>query len=54
MIESYLKSLTIQKDSNNIQEIQISPFVKSISSGVNIPFEITLHLCNPNKYMNIL
>ena len=37
IVESYLKSLTIQKDQSDEHDIQISPYVKSISSGVNIP-----------------
>lgn len=39
LIESYLKSLLIQDNSND-EEIKISPFVKSISSGVNIPADL--------------
>ncbi len=37
LIESYLKSLVNQEDSSNKEDIQISPFVKSMSSGINIP-----------------
>jgi tRNA uridine 5-carbamoylmethylation protein Kti12 len=37
LIESYLKSLVTQDDSNDNEEIKISSFVKSISSGVSIP-----------------
>ena len=41
IIESYLQSLTIQEDSvNNKAGIQISPFVKSMSSGVHIPADL--------------
>ena len=40
IIESYLKSLAIKQDSANEKEIQISPFVKSMSSGINIPTEL--------------
>jgi tRNA uridine 5-carbamoylmethylation protein Kti12 len=40
LIESYLKSLVIQDNSNDNEEIRISPFVKSISSGVSIPAEL--------------
>ena len=36
IIESYLQSLAIQKKSVDEKEIQISPFVKSMSSGVSI------------------
>ena len=34
IIENYLNSLTSDKTNN---EIQISPFVKSLSSGIEIP-----------------
>jgi len=34
MIENYLNSLTSDKTTN---DIQISPFVKSLSSGISIP-----------------
>ncbi|NOY95567.1 MAG: hypothetical protein GXO81_04170 [Chlorobi bacterium] len=37
LIESYLKSLVNQEDPSNKEDIQISPFVKSMSSGINIP-----------------
>ena len=37
LIESYLKSLVIHDNSNDGEEIKISPFVKSISTGVSIP-----------------
>lgn len=41
IIESYLQSLTIQEDSgNNKDAVQISPFVKSMSSGVHIPADL--------------
>ena len=41
IIESYLQSLTIQADSkNNSEDFQISPFVKSMSSGVHIPADL--------------
>jgi len=40
LIESYLKSLMTQEDSSNNDEIQISPFVKSLSSGVHIPSDL--------------
>ena len=40
LIESYLKSLVIQDDSSDTKEIKISPFVKSISSGVSIPADL--------------
>ena len=40
LIESYLKSLVIQDNSNDNNEIQISPFVTSLSSGINIPADL--------------
>lgn len=40
LIESYLKSLVIHDNSNDDKEIRISPFVKSISSGVSIPADL--------------
>ena len=40
LIESYLKSLVIQDNAKDNDEIQISPFVKSMSSGVNIPADL--------------
>ena len=40
LIESYLKSLVIQDNSDEKDEIQISPFVRSLSSGINIPADL--------------
>jgi hypothetical protein len=40
IIESYLQSLLFQSDSEDRPEIKISPFVKSISSGINIPADL--------------
>lgn len=40
IIESYLKSLVIQNDSEDNDEIKISPFVKSMTTGVNIPADL--------------
>lgn len=41
IIESYLQSLTVEEDiKNNKAGIQISPFVKSMSSGVHIPADL--------------
>lgn len=37
VIESYLQSLVMSDDSSKMEEIQISPFVKSLSSGISIP-----------------
>jgi hypothetical protein len=38
LIENYLDSLTKEVDSDT--KIQISPFVKSMSTGVNIPADL--------------
>jgi len=40
IIESYLKSLTDKDSLNDSDEIQISPFVKSLSSGINISADL--------------
>ena len=40
LIETYLKSLASTTEPNVGEEIQISPFVRSLSSGVNIPSDI--------------
>ncbi len=40
MIESYLRSLTRRADSLAVDEIEISSFVKSMSTGVNIPSDL--------------
>jgi hypothetical protein len=40
IIESYLKSLINQDDSIDNKEIKISPFVKSMTTGVNVPADI--------------
>lgn len=37
MIESYLKSLIDRDSPNSTDDIEISPFVKSMSTGVKIP-----------------
>lgn len=39
LIESYLASLT-QKEKSNKKEIEITPFVKSIATGVSISADI--------------
>jgi hypothetical protein len=39
IIEAYLQSLTLQNDTSKEEEIEISPFVKSMSSGINIPVD---------------
>lgn len=40
IIEAYLKSLVSQDESKDYGELQISPFVKSMSSGVKIPADL--------------
>lgn len=40
IIETFLQSLANQENAKNDDEIQISPFVKSMSSGVNIPADL--------------
>jgi hypothetical protein len=40
IIESYLRSLINKEDPKDKDDIQISPFVKSMSTGVNIPSDI--------------
>lgn len=37
MIESYLKSLTEKQESQSDDDIEISPFVKSLRTGVKVP-----------------
>jgi hypothetical protein len=51
IVESYLQSITIQRDSkNNNEDIQISSFVKSMSSGIHIPADLDYK----NDYSNYL
>ena len=40
IIESYLRSLISQDDPKDNDDIQISSFVKSMSTGVSIPADI--------------
>lgn len=40
IIESYLKSLVNQENSINEDDFKITPFVKSMSSGINIPADV--------------
>lgn len=37
IIESYLRSLVSKKDPKDDDDIEISPFVKSMATGINIP-----------------
>jgi len=50
IIESYLKSLVIKNDSKYEDEIKISPFVKSMTTGVNIPADLDYK----KEYLNYL
>ena len=51
IIESFLQSLTNKVDSiNNKTDIEISPFVKSMSSGVELPADLDYK----NDYSNYL
>ena len=38
IIESYLQSLTVPENSEN--DIEITPFVKSISTGIHLPADL--------------
>ena len=55
IIESYLKSLINRDKNDENPDFEISPFVKSISTGVNIPAdldyksEILNHLIEKHK-----
>ena len=40
IIESYLKSIANDEDSKNKTHIELSPFVKSMSTGVKIPSDL--------------
>ncbi len=40
IIESYLKSLVNRDNNNDESDIEISPFVKSMSTGVKIPADL--------------
>ncbi len=40
IIESYLRSLISQDDPNDTDDIQISSFVKSMSTGASIPADL--------------
>ena len=40
IIEAYLKSLISQDKKDTDDDFEISPFVKSISTGVNIPADL--------------
>jgi len=37
IIETYLRSLVSKRDPRDSDDIEISPFVKSMATGVNIP-----------------
>jgi hypothetical protein len=40
LIEGYLQSLVSQHRNESATEIELSPFVKSIASGINIPADL--------------
>ena len=40
IIEAYLKSLVTKNNKNTEDDFEISPFVKSISTGVRIPTDL--------------
>ncbi len=40
IIESYLRSLVDRENEKNENDIEISPFVKSMSTGINIPADL--------------
>jgi hypothetical protein len=40
IIESYLRSLINSNKNDNESDFEISPFVKSMSTGVNIPADL--------------
>ena len=51
IIESYLQSLTIQDDSTiAVDDIQISPFVRSMATGVHIPSDLD-YKADYSKYL---
>jgi hypothetical protein len=50
IIENYLNSLT--NDSENDRSIEISPFVKSLSSGKKIPVDIDYKKEYSDRMMN--
>ncbi len=37
MIEAYLRSLTERDNSSSKDDIEISPFIKSMRTGINLP-----------------
>ena len=42
LVESYLKTLINQDEQKNPDEIEISAFVKSMSSGIEVPANIDI------------
>lgn len=40
LIESYLKTLIYKENAQNDEKIEISPFVKSMQTGVKIPADL--------------
>lgn len=50
VIESYLQSLVSNSDSSDLEEIQISPFVKNMASGIHLPSDLDIK----SEYSNYL
>lgn len=40
IIEAYLKSLITQDKERDSEDFEVSPFVKSMSTGVNLPMDL--------------
>lgn len=40
MVETFLKSIIDKGQSENLSEIEISPYVKSLRTGVSLPEEV--------------
>jgi hypothetical protein len=50
LIESYLQFLVEKRSFNNGEEMPVSPFVKSMASGVHIPADVDIKI-EYNKYL---
>jgi hypothetical protein len=40
IVEAYLKDLIAQKEAEKLEEVEISPFVKSMTSGKSLPADL--------------
>ena len=40
IVESYLQSISLEEPETKYAEIEITPFVKSMSSGIHIPADL--------------